>query len=490
MGYTSSGGVGSIEVSFVELERTSLMLKRAAEDLYEGSSNLAYFPQPSEALLAIAPPRLQLRLFGIIEENKTLAARCAVRTAEAYALKLNVNLSRMLYEQAEAKVERDLNQLRGTLLPILLLWDLATNANRPRGGTMEALINESPELIGRLFPGKRKSWADLRDQAHGGTFDTTVAQRLYPQLSRDLDKDGSVQMGTVELAAANSQSTLKTGPGVDTLLELQNIAELEPPGSILISTVQGNTKPTHIVTIPGTQTSALKPETNIRKIAGDIPEGMIAQNPWEFAGIAEGMGFGSQHVSVAVSQALTEVGAKPGDDIVLSGYSQGGIHAANLSGDTRITDTYNVAYLVTAGSPVALAAVPKQTKALHLEDRDDMVPGTDGSKNPSSINRVTVYFDGPDPDLNLKTNGFGPAHKLENYRDHGRELLSSTDPSVAKSTAELSALLAGSGALRVRSFGLRRVVNDPEKPQEKPKVKGKPMKEPHPSLPPITSGWG
>lgn len=471
MGYTSSGGVGSIEFSFEELERTSLMLKRATEDLGEGASNLLYFPEPSDALLAIASPRLQLRLFSIIGENKTLAATCVVRTAQAGALMLKVNLSRMLYEQAEERAQREINETRGKWLPVLLIWDLATNAKRPRGRTMEAIINESPELIGRLFPGELNPGAKFRDKDHGGVFDTTVAQRLYPRLSQNLDKSGLVQMGTVELAAANSQSTLKTGPGVDTLLELQNIAELEPPGSILISTVQGSTKPTHIVTIPGTQESILKPEANIRKIARKIPEGMIAQNPWEFAGIAEGMGFGSQQVSVAVSQALSEAGAKPGDSIVLSGYSQGGIHAANLSGDTRITDTYNVAYLLTAGSPVALAAIPQQTKALHLEDRDDMVPGTDGSENPSSINRVSVYFDHPDPKLTLGEGGFGPAHKLENYRDHGLELHDSADPSIAKSTAELSALLAGSGTLQVRSFGLRRVVNDPEKSKEKPKEK-------------------
>lgn len=490
MGYTSSGGVGSIEFSFEELERTSLMLKRVAEELGEGSSNLLYFPEPSEALLAIASPRLQLKLLSIIGENKTLAATCVLRTAEAGALMLKVTLSRTLYERAEAQSLRTINETRGKWLPVLLLWDLATNAQRPRGRTMEALINESPELIGKLFPGGLNPGAMLRDKSHSGAFDTTVAQRLYPRLSQRLDKSGLVQMGTVELAAVNSQSTLKTGPGVETLLELQNIAELEPPGSILISTVQGSPKPTHIITIPGTQESALKPETNIRKIAGKIPEGMISQNPWEFAGIAEGMGFGSQQVSVAVSQALSEAGAKPGDNIVLSGYSQGGIHAANLAGDTRITDTYNVAYLLTAGSPVALAAIPQRTKALHLEDRDDMVPGTDGSENPSSINRVTVYFDHPDPTLPLSEDGFGPAHKLENYRDHGHELRGTTDPSIAKSTAELTALLAGAGTLHVRSFGLRRVVNDPAMPKKKPKVKGWSTKEPHPSIRPTTSGWG
>lgn len=490
MGYTSSGGVGSIEFSFEELERTSLMLKSAAEDLTEGSSSLYQFPEPSEALLAIAPPRLQLKLLSIIGEIRTLTATCVFQTAEATALKLKVALSRTLYEQAEEQAQRTINETRGKWLPVLLLWDLATNARRPRGRTMEALINESPQLIGRFFPGDLNPGAGLRDQAHGGVFDATVAQRLYPVLSQKLDKLGLVQMGTVELAAANSQSMLKTGAGVDTLLELQNIAELQPPGSILISTVQGSAQPTHIVTIPGTQEHELKPETNIRKIAGQVPEGEIAQNPWEFAGIAEGMGFGSQQVSVAISQALSDAGAKPGDDIVLSGYSQGGIHAANLTGDTRITDTYNVAYLFTAGSPVALATIPQRTKALHLEDRDDMVPGTDGSENPSSINRVTVYFDHPDPKLTLSEEGFGPAHKLENYRNHGHELLDASDPSVAKATTELSSLLLGAGALRVRSYQLRRVVNDPSKPKEKPKVQGLRMKGSNQGIPPTTSGWG
>ncbi|PQZ94975.1 hypothetical protein CQ018_06460 [Arthrobacter sp. MYb227] len=490
MGYESTGGVGSIEFSFEELERTALMLRNAAEDLGEGATNLMYFPEPSAALLAIAPARLQLKLLSTMSENKILASLCVLRTAETGALMVKVALSRTLYEQAEAEAQRLTNAARGKWLPVLFLWDLTTNARRPRNKTMEALINESPEIIGRLFPSELNPGANFRDKEHGGAFDTTVAQRLYPALSQKLDKLGVVQLGTVEVAAANSQSTLKTGAGVDTLLELQHIAELEPPGSILISTVQGSARPTHIVTIPGTQDSALRPESSIRHIAGSIPAGMSAQNPWEFAGIAEGMGFGSQQVSVAVSEALVDAGAKPGDKIVLSGYSQGGIHAANLAGDTRITNTYEVAYLLTAGSPVALAAVPKSTQALHLEDREDMVPGTDGSDNPSSISRVTVYFDHPDLKIALNADGFGPAHKLENYRDHGRELIGSTDPSIARSTAELSALLAGAGSLRVRSYGLRRIVNETSKPQQKPKVKGWPMRDPHQGIHPTTSGWG
>lgn len=490
MGYVSHGGVGSIEFSFEELERTAAMLRNSTQDLTEGASKLVHFPEPSAALLAIGPVHLQIKLLSIIGELKSLAARSAVRAAESGALMLKVTLSRRSYEQAEAAATRSINEARGKWLPVLLLWDLATNHRRPRGVTMEAIINEFPRYLDAGIPQPFGFGSMLKDTSHGGYFDKTVAQRLYPVLSKNLDSLGLVEMGKVQLAAANSPSTLKTGTGVETLLELQEIAELEPPGSILVSTVKGNQTPVHIVTIPGTQDSPLNPKANIREITGELPDGSVAQNPWEFTGIAEGMGFGSQHVSGAVSEALSDAGAHPGDKIILSGYSQGGIHASNLAGDTRLTDTYQVSYVFTAGSPVALAAIPKTTKALHLEDRNDMVPGTDGSENPAGRNRVTVYFDRPTENVELTDGGFGPAHKLDNYREHGKELAGSTDPSIAESTAQLTSLLTGSGALSVKSYQLRRVVTDKSKPRPKPKVKGWPMKDPHPAMTRVTSGWG
>ncbi|MFF5792204.1 hypothetical protein ACFY5D_09165 [Paeniglutamicibacter sp. NPDC012692] len=491
MGYESRGGVAGTEFSLEELERSSTMLATAGAELFEGAAKLALSPQPPAALLLLGAVLMRQRVLAAANGVIELAGMCSARAAEAGGLALRVQAAREVYEQAESQATRQINDARGALLPLILMWDLATNKGRPCTDTMEDLINQAPAMIGALLPGPAGAVALLRDREHGGLFDTSVAQRLYPMLGPGLAGLGLVQTGPVEVAALNGTRTVETRGALDTMLDLQAIAEQEPPGSLLVSTVQGGGAPVHIVTIPGTQSDPLREGLESVKGLAGVKQGSTGMNPWDTAGIAEAMGFGSQHVSVAVGEALAQAGAKPGDTVVLGGYSQGGIHAANLAGDTRLSDTFDMSYVLTVGSPVALAALPKATKALHLEDRRDMVPGTDGSRNPAGRNRVTVYFDGPDPSEELPNTGFGPAHKLANYREHARELKGAADPGIAESTGQLATLLAGSGALTVRSYQLRRVVPS-GKSAAAPKLaeNGRPLKGKLKDVPPVTSGWG
>ncbi len=71
----------------------------------------------------------------------------------------------------------------------------------------------------------------------------------------------------------------------------------------------------YVVVIPGTQAG------------GD----MGGNNPFDEAGIAEGLGHRSAEVNAAVLEALQAAGAENGAPVVAVGYSQGGIHAMNLA---------------------------------------------------------------------------------------------------------------------------------------------------------------
>lgn len=95
----------------------------------------------------------------------------------------------------------------------------------------------------------------------------------------------------------------------------------------------------------------------------------------------------------AVVTAMRQAGIAPGEEVALYGHSQGAITAANLASDPAVLDRYNVTTLLTAGGPVAGAAVPASVHALHLENAGDAVPGTDGADNPSSPTRMTVTLD-------------------------------------------------------------------------------------------------
>ena len=75
-----------------------------------------------------------------------------------------------------------------------------------------------------------------------------------------------------------------------------------------------------VVIIPGTQLDGL-------------PQGT---NPFDAAGIAEGLGYDSAETAAAIRQALRQAGAEAGDQVAAVGYSQGGIHAMNLSQDKAV----------------------------------------------------------------------------------------------------------------------------------------------------------
>ena len=91
-----------------------------------------------------------------------------------------------------------------------------------------------------------------------------------------------------------------------------------------------------VVVIPGTQLDGL-------------PQGT---NPFDAAGIAEGLGYDSAETAAAIRQALRQAGAEAGDQVAAVGYSQGGIHAMNLSRDKAFLAEYELKFVLTAGSPV------------------------------------------------------------------------------------------------------------------------------------------
>ena len=106
-------------------------------------------------------------------------------------------------------------------------------------------------------------------------------------------------------------------------------------GQIEVIEVDGAERPAWVVIIPGTQ-------------LGGTPEGT---NPFDPAGVAEALGYDSASTAAAIRQALQQAGAAAGDQLVAVGYSQGGIHAMNLSRDRAVLAEYDLKFVLTAGSP-------------------------------------------------------------------------------------------------------------------------------------------
>ncbi len=223
---------------------------------------------------------------------------------------------------------------------------------------------------------------------------------------------------------------------------LARLRELDADGHGKIEVVQVDNggRKAYVVLVPGTQPT-------------DPPGG---PNPLDEVGIAEALGYGSEHLNAAVLSALHQSGAVKGDDVVAVGYSQGGAHAMNLSSDKAFLAEFDLKYVLTAGSPVGGITPEPGITSLHLEHRQDWVPGSDGTPNPDTRDRVTVTLTDRALTLPGEDPGLGPGHKIDNYEAGARAVAASKDPSLVANTAVLAGALGAGGAGTATRFAVNR----------------------------------
>lgn len=216
---------------------------------------------------------------------------------------------------------------------------------------------------------------------------------------------------------------------VDSLLAQVSHTTDEPGNAFEVLEVHGQDGPTYVVVIPGS-------------------EGSDWEHPFSFYGIGEARYGNSEYVHDAIVHALEEVGAKADADVVLVGYSQGGMHAMNLANSGSLPERYSVELVVTAGSPVEREEAPEGTSFLHLAHAWDAVPHADLLPHEDRPNQVSVVFDHHTGLDEGEEFGLGPAHKIDSYREGARAVDMSTHPSIAPITAALGTAVAGSAARR------------------------------------------
>jgi hypothetical protein len=112
----------------------------------------------------------------------------------------------------------------------------------------------------------------------------------------------------------------------------------------------------------------------------------------------------------AVSQAMTDAGIHSSSPVLFTGYSQGGLIAAELaaSGD------FDARGLFTLGAPAGQVHVPSGIPWVALEHTDDIVPAVGGSwasADPVLVRRE--LFEGK----TVSTEVLFPAHQLVGYRE-------------------------------------------------------------------------
>lgn len=144
-------------------------------------------------------------------------------------------------------------------------------------------------------------------------------------------------------------------------------------------------------------------------IAGTADLGTVTgTEPLDMTSNLHAMAGGSAGSARAVGAALRDAGVTSDTPIVFTGYSQGGLVAAQLAASGE----WNTVALVTAGAPAGQVAVSRDIPYLALEHTDDLVPALGGrfeSSGPLLVRHE--FFAGPVD----TSQALLPAHELENY---------------------------------------------------------------------------
>lgn len=180
-------------------------------------------------------------------------------------------------------------------------------------------------------------------------------------------------------------------------------------------------------------------------LGGTLDFAAIATDePWDLTsnvgGIAGTDAAGSYR---AVELALVASGATPDSEIVVSGYSQGGLVAAMLAA----SDDHTVTGLYTLGAPAAQVPVPAEVPWVALEHSDDLVPALGGTwtRVDPVVVRRQAFADGLPEGAVLF-----PAHALTQYTASAGMLDAAADPRIADVRETIDRAAGGAG-VRVES---------------------------------------
>jgi hypothetical protein len=439
------GGAGKLDGLADELSAVEVETRRIWEDLCPYQND----PRSSGTAALIAVGEAQHSVQAVRMELQRISSQ--------------VRASKQDYELAEARAAL----ARGLGIPsfeeFLYSWTDLQITGLPNRNAMELATGNVPATMGLLLAISPAyfSVAVAADLAAGRHI--TAALPLIRSLA-----NGPLPVLKPRPVTVEQEETIpvEIDPSPAGLLERARLIDERGDGYIEIIEVGNGGQKAYVVVVPGTQ-------------PGHESGGVV---PFDEAGIAEGLGYGSAEVNAAVLQALHAAGAGKGSAVVAVGYSQGGVHVMNLAADELFLDEYDMKYVLTAGSPVGGITPAAGVNTLHLEHREDWVPGSDGTPSPDTRNRVTVTLNNPVWTPAGEDPGLGPGHRLSNYQEGARLVAASDDPSLVASTAVLGGVLGAGGTATATRFALSRT--KPPEPPAAPRLVPTPMPQASPQPPP------
>ena len=366
----------------------------------------------------------------------------------AFDLTAKVSEAMRNYEVAESAAERMVLASTGAVLVGDFISETRDNDWRPPLESMEMFLRLVFSYLPRLPFGSNLT---LTEQIEDAAKD----------LSGFIRRLGEDRNTEIQLTGQDPPQTVEIDGKMQSYFQLHQMLEgegTENNGKIMIVKADDDT---YIAIFPGTQNDS------------EVP------SPFGPEGIADGFGVESENFAKPLDEALEISGAKEGDEVILSGYSQGGIHVAQLSKNKFLKHKYKLNKVLTLGSPIGTIDLPEDVRSLSVEDQKDMVPGTDGGPNPGKGEHYTTTFPGPREHLEdiLPDDGiFGAPHNLKNYGDHLLELDENPKLEIRE---HLEKYYLPESLVKIRMFKLERKPKEPRPITEEEKQRLKHVAPPH-----------
>lgn len=166
-------------------------------------------------------------------------------------------------------------------------------------------------------------------------------------------------------------------------------------------------------------------------IAGTAELGLSGDTePWDMTSNVTALSGASAGSYRAVVEAMRHAGIDATSSVTLTGYSQGGLIAAQIAA----SGNYSVDGLLTLGAPAGQVSVPHDIPYLAIEHTNDLVPALGGSfasSEPVIVRRQ--LFDGPPPPSEFVL----PAHRLSNYLETAELVDASHNLTIGETLARL-----------------------------------------------------
>lgn len=441
---TVSGGAGSIDAKYADLERLGRRYGEVGGRLvgYAWDDKLEAADGDLIASALLSPDSFADAESAILDATygpRGLVARAVVIEAESFCFVAVVEIYRTADELRGAAIDAlsyGLGFVIGANLPgVLVVGAIAYGGGRLAGMSNEDLIaflEDHPEIVETLVGGGGGLLDGMSaNPLTGPLMDLLGLDGFHPDTGSAADDLGDLLFGDytgdlndeypkdefVELDAPRHVQ--------DLIDDLDVVASGTPPGVINIQQVIGpDGTVRYIVQLPGTDD--FLDEHAIRNMGSNL--NLIAGDSTAYAD--------------AIRRAMEDADVPPDAPVMLVGHSQGGMQAAALAGDPDFD--YNVSHVVTAGSPVATSGIPDHVQVLSLENTGDVVPLLDGGSNPATANHTTVQAD-------VHSGSFGAApgqnHSLSSYSQIAGAVDASSDPSVQHTVQGMEDFLSGTASV-------------------------------------------